>query len=248
MNADVPLGEGDFDAGGVEGVMNGGVEFGGDAKAVFNRGQVATKDKAQGAVVKSFKGGKGAGFGHNERMVFGGVEEDLAGFFSVGAISDADFDNDAVDGVGERPVENSAGDEFFVGDDEFLAAPVGDGGGADADFGDHAADVGDGDDVAHANGAFGEEDDAADEVGDHFLESEAKPDAEGGHNPAKLGKSKSEDVESEDCSQENNGVLRDGDDGVAAARRQRKILENADFQHAGNIADGDDCDDGDEQA
>ena len=75
------------------------------------------------------------------------VSNDATHALGIRCVFYGHIDHDSVERVGQRPVQEAAGDELFVGDDVFFAVPVGDRGGANADTTDNARDVANGDDI-----------------------------------------------------------------------------------------------------
>ena len=122
----------------------------------------------------------------HDGVVLGDLQEDLGRLSRVRAVGHADGIDDAVDRIGQRPVQHLAGDELLVGNDQFLAVAVGDGRGSHANPRDDAGDAVDGDDVAHADGPLEEDNQTGDEIGENLLQSEAQSQAHRGHEPLHL--------------------------------------------------------------
>ena len=107
-----------------------------------------------------------------------GRQQELAGVFGVVAVTEVEVEHGAGDGVLVRPVFEGAGDEIGVWQDDAFVVEGGDGQRAHADAFDGAFVVANGDDVAVAQRAFDEQEDAADEVVGDGLHAEADSDTE----------------------------------------------------------------------
>src|SRR5690606_28218648 len=83
-------------------------------------------------------------------VLVGDAHQQLPDLVEIRPIGHPDPHDDPGDGVRQRPVDQLVGDEHLVGDDDFLAVEIGDGGGADADAAHGAGQVADGHHVADA--------------------------------------------------------------------------------------------------
>ena len=236
---DVGLREGDLYFGFPEGVVDLVVEFVFYQNEVFDAGYVGAEEEAEGAVAEGFENDVGGRFFDYFRVGMGDVEEGGAGFFRIGAVGDADGDLEAEDAVAECPVDELAGDEFFVGDNELAVVELADGGGADADLGDAAGDVADGDDVAEADGALEEDDEAGDEVGEDFLETEADAEGDGGGDPLDFPPGDVEQSEGDDDAGYDEDVAYGGGEGEAAAGLKVEAAEDGELEQSGYVVGSD---------
>src|SRR5690606_4973525 len=112
-------------------------------------------------------------------------------------------------------------------------------GGADADPGDHAVGVAEGDDVADPYRPLEQQDDAADEIGDDLLQAEAEADAERGDEPLQLRPVGADDAEAGDHANSDDKVARDGDGGIARPGIDGESLQNHELEQARKIARAD---------
>ena len=211
----VHLREADLDAGSGEALDDGLVEVVGDADAVGQFGHVGAQLEVDGAVGQGDEGGDGGGIVHDARMRAGDFEQEAVHAAEVGIVGDAHGQHDAGDRVAQGPVDDLAGDEGLVGDDDFLVVVVAHGGGTGADARDGAVEVADGDGVVDAEGALDQQDEAGDEVGKDFLHAEAEPDREGRREPLQLRPAQAELAEAEQAARDDDGIAQQRGDGVA---------------------------------
>ena len=235
---DIALREGDTDAGRAELVVDGLVQFAGDSEAVVQALQVAAQHESQRIVVKALEIDQRRRIGEYTRILRGGLAEQLQGLARVAAVFGADRDDDAIDLIGQGPVEQPAGDELFVRYEQFLLVPVTNGGSADLDPGDDARGVADGDDVADSYRTLEQDDQAADEVGDDLLQAEADANAECRDEPLHLTPGQAEGAEHEQGADGRDGVAGQRNDGVAAAGADGGIFQQQDLQQTGQILAG----------
>src|SRR5690606_17301664 len=128
------------------------------------------------------------------------------------------------------------GDEGLVGDDDFLAVEVGDGGGADADAVYCARQVADGYHIADAYRPLEQDDQSGDEVGEDFLQAEAQPDTQRRHQPLQLVPADSQTGPEADDADADDQIAEQGGDGIAAALAQLHARQHQYLQQSGNIA------------
>jgi len=159
-DVEVSLGECDFDAFFSEAFGDGAVEVVPDGDEFVDVRDEAAELEVECGVAEGAEENEGLWILEDIGLLCGDVEEDALGSVDVGRVGDADGDGEAEDRVGEGPVDDIAGDEVFVWDDEFFSVPVGDGGRAHADAGDGSAGGSDGDGVADTDGSFGEDDES----------------------------------------------------------------------------------------
>lgn len=130
----IPLREWDLDILGLEAVVDTGVNLVNDHQPPIEGGEEEADGEIEGAVSEGFEGDHGFRILEDVRMRLDDVPEDADGLLDVRAIGNTHIDDDTIQFVGERPVEDMTGDEGLVGDHEILPVPVSDGGGADPDF------------------------------------------------------------------------------------------------------------------
>ena len=149
---------------------------------------------------------------------------DVAG---VVAVAKVEVEKDAGDGVLVRPVHEGAGYEVGVGQDDAFVVEGGDGQRAHADALDRAFVVADGDDVAVAQGALDEQQDAADEVVGNRLHAEADPDTERTGEDGEGGEVNADDAQREEEAEGNGGVLAEDGEAVTDAQIGDGVVDPA---------------------
>ena len=149
---------------------------------------------------------------------------DVAG---VVAVAEVEVEEDAGDGVLVRPVHEGAGDEVGVRQDDAFVVEGGDGQRAHADALDRAFVVADGDDVAVAQGALNQQQDAADEVVGNRLHAEADPDTERTGEDGEGGEVDADDAQREEEAEGNGGVLAEDGEAVPDAEIGDFVVEPA---------------------
>ena len=131
-----------------------------DKDPQFEIEAVVTEAKKYGARLRVFD---------YQRAGFSGLEQQLFSQFGIGSIGDADGNFNPEDIIGQRPVDQPAGDKLFVGHNQFFAVPIHNGGGPDLNAGDGSADIRDGDGISDSKRSFEKNDQTANEVGDDLL-------------------------------------------------------------------------------
>ncbi|KIV73497.1 hypothetical protein SZ55_1385 [Pseudomonas sp. FeS53a] len=231
----------------LEQLVDASVEFVGGQAPVAQFAHVHLQLVLQGGGAVGLELHAGGRVAQHAAVLLGGLQQQLAHQFQVGATVDVVDQHDAGDGVGQRPVDQLAGEEGLVGDDHFLAVAVGDVGGADADPVHGAGDGADGHQVADAHGALEQQDEAGDEVGEDRLHAEADAHGEGGHQPLQLVPADPEGGQRADEAEPGDGVGEQRGGGVGAALGELHAREHQHFQQARQVACEHDGDAGDDQ-
>src|SRR5690606_2273239 len=214
LQVHVALDKRDLDAGLGEAPVNLAVQVVHGVEAGVETRKVAPQGQVQRAFAETLENHQWARLLEHLEMFLRRVEHDGERLVGVRTVGDADVDDHSVDGIGQGPVEQAAGDELLVRNDEFALVPVANGGGADANPRDHAVGVAERDDVADAYRPLEKQDDTADEVGDDLLQAEAESDAESSHEPLQLRPVGADDAEADYHADGYDEVAGDGDGGV----------------------------------
>ena len=97
---DVALGEGDFDVGGAEGLVDIRMHFMHEFGPAVTVGDKNAEFKIEGAFAESSEDGLRFGIVQNERRVLGDLEEEISCFLGVVSVGDSNWDDDASDRIG----------------------------------------------------------------------------------------------------------------------------------------------------
>ena len=220
LDVDVDLAEGDVDAGCRELAVDDPVDLIDGHVAVGQLVDVDAQFVVQRALAEIEEVDDRRRVLEYPRVVAGSLQQQLAHQLEVGAVGHAELDGDAGDGVRQRPVDQLAGDEGLVRDDDFLAVEIGNGGGADTDAADRAGEVADGHGIADAHRAFEQDDQAGNEVGEDFLHAETDTQRQGGDQPLQLVPADPQYREGADEAKAEDGIGQQGGGGVGAALGQ----------------------------
>ena len=147
IQMDIALRKSDHNARGAECIVDGLMQFRGNRKAVFQTVKITAQHQPQGVVVKALEVDQRCRIFQHAWILAGDLGEQLQRFACIAAVFDANGNHDPVELVGQCPVEQSAGDEFLVRNQQLLFIPIAYSGGADFDLADDAGRVTNGDDV-----------------------------------------------------------------------------------------------------
>ena len=181
------------------------------------------------------------------RILLDRLHDQLLRLGQVTAAIDAEGQHDTGDGVGQRPVDQLAGDEGLVRHHHRLAVGVGDMGGADADLVHRTGHVADGDEVTDAHRALEEDDQAGDEVTEDLLQAETQTDREGGGQPLQLVPAHPQGRQGGHGAEADDDVGEQGGGGVGAALGQIQPRQHQHLQQARQVARQGDGETGDHQ-
>src|SRR5574343_462725 len=180
QQAHFALREGDSDAVFLEGAPNGEIDVGNDvALALLRIVDPEPEFEIDCAIGKLGQEEPGGRLGQNARVGLGRFDHQAACLLKIGVVGDANAGGQANLRIGVGLVLDGRADQRFVGNDEFGAAGVLEHGIARGDLG-HLAAVGtDLDDIADANGAVEQDDEAGHVVAGDSLQAHAETNAEG---------------------------------------------------------------------
>ena len=217
---DIQLAESDFHVVLMAEGIDVAVQLVGGGQAVVDVIHVDAQFMVQGAGTKAHKQYDRFRVTQYAAVLFCGLKQNVAAFLQIGAVGKADFENDPGHGVGEGPVDQPFGDEHLVGDQDFLAVEINQGGGTDANAADGAIQVVDGNHVTDANRALEQQDDTGDKVGKDFLQAKTQPDAQCRHQPLHLVPAQAQRAKRQHDTAGDNHVGEQGGGGVAGALAQ----------------------------
>ena len=126
--------------------------------------QIRSQDEIQRVVAKPFEGRDRRRIVQDQWMIVCCLQQQLAGTFGIRAISQTDVDHNAIDFVGQRPIQQPTRDELLVGNDVLLAIPIRNGCRPDAVLGHNAGDVVYRDDIADSYPSFEQNEQASNKV------------------------------------------------------------------------------------
>lgn len=177
----VALREGDADAHFVEAFVDHDADVAIDDQAVCFVIQLdpEVESEVEGVIAEVGKGCEGWRGFEDESVAFRGLDKNFYDVVGRGAVGDAYLDLATEEAGVECPVDDAVFEEKGVGHEVFDAVEAADDGGAGVDFRDDPGNAIDFDDVADADFALEEEDDAGDEILDDGLRAEADADGKG---------------------------------------------------------------------
>ncbi len=123
-NVKIALGVGNFDACTTESRIDLGVQLMHCVQPNVQIGQERPDGDIQATFTKVLKRNRRSGVLHNVGMTAYDVSEDATRFFGIASVGYANTYLDTIGCVGQGPVEQLAGDQIFVGDDQFLPIPI----------------------------------------------------------------------------------------------------------------------------
>lgn len=181
------MGKRDLDPLGVKSILDLRKDFVARWKPQVQAGQEDSNLDGQLTIGHDFEEGGWLGIFEHVGMGLTNLLEDLACSRHVGTVGNTNVDHHAIGGIGQSPVEQSSGDEIFVGDNQFLLVEIHDRCGSHANLGYGSGGIADGDDIADANRLLEEQDQTGYEIGENFLEPEAETNPQRSDEPLDAG-------------------------------------------------------------
>ena len=157
-------------------------------------------------------------------MIVRDLKQQFPSPFGIRAVGQSNLDHDSIDLVGQRPVQQPTGDEFFVGNHVLLAIPVRDRSRPNPNSRNHAGYIVDGHDITDANRSFEQNDQPSDKVGEHFLQPERQTKCQRRRQPLDLRPLQPDGRTGRDRTRHHNDVADQCSDRVSHRGFNRQLL------------------------